>query len=404
MTHLIMAVNSGSSSLKFELFAMPAETTVAKGLFERLGTGGAMFTLRSGARKFESTLLINDHQQAVDHLLDALLNHRILTDLRAIEGVGHRVAHGGEYFKDSALIDAPALAEIERLGQLAPIHNPVNALGVRAFTRHLPHAVAVGVFDTAFHQTIREAGYLYPLPYRYYRQYGIRRYGFHGTSHKYVAQTCARLLGRDIADLRIISCHLGNGASLCAVNRGHSVATSMGFTPLAGLMMGTRCGDIDPSILPFIADHENKSAQQLLEIMNNQSGLLGISGISNDCRDIVNAIAAGNSRAALALEMFTDRIRTGIGGYAAEMGGVDAVIFTAGIGENSAEIRQRVCRNLHFLGIRLDDEKNRRHDTFIQREGAPVTLAVIPTHEELMIARDVMRVGLAQTQEVQHGG
>ncbi len=400
MTHLIMAVNSGSSSLKFELFSMPEEITVAKGLFERLGSGSAAFTLRVGDAKHQTTVALNDHQQAADYLLDALLESGIVPSLTLIDGVGHRVAHGGEYFKDSSPIDPAALLEIEKLSALAPIHNPVNAKGIRAFQLRLPHAVTVGVFDTSFHQSISEAGYLYPLPYRYYQDYGIRRYGFHGTSHKYVGETCAALLGR--ADLRIISCHLGNGASICAIDGGRSVATSMGFTPLAGLMMGTRCGDIDPSILPFIAEHENKSAQQLLEIMNNESGLLGISGISNDCRDIVSAAESGNHRADLALGMFTDRIRSVIGAYATEMNGVDAVIFTAGIGENSAVIRQRVCRKLGFLGIRLDENKNQRHATFIQQDGSPVIVAVIPTNEELMIARDVMRVGLAQTQEVQH--
>ncbi len=402
MTHLIMAINSGSSSLKFELFSMPEEITLAKGLFERLGSGNALFTLRFGDTKHQTTVPLSDHQQAADYLLDALLECGVLPSLALIDGVGHRVAHGGEYFKDSAPIDAAALKEIERLSALAPIHNPVNAKGIRAFQLRLPRAIAVGVFDTAFHQTISASGYLYPLPYRYYLEYGIRRYGFHGTSHKYVGETCAGLLGRH--NLRIISCHLGNGASVCAMDQGHSVATSMGFTPLAGLMMGTRCGDIDPSILPFIAEHENKSAQQLLEIMNNQSGLLGVSGISNDCRDILSAAETGNHRAKLALAMFTDRIRQTIGAYATEMDGVDVVIFTAGIGENSAWIRQQVCQKLGFLGIRLDDNKNKRHETFIQQEGSPTVVAVIPTNEELMIARDVMRVGLAQTQEVQHVG
>ncbi|WP_213989536.1 acetate/propionate family kinase [Sodalis sp. dw_96] len=396
MTHLIMAVNSGSSSLKFELFSMPEEITLAKGLFERLGTGSASFTLQTGGNKHQLTLPISDHRQAADYLLDALVERGIVTSLATINGVGHRVAHGGEYFKDSALIDPPSLAEIEKLSALAPSHNPINARGIRAFSRRLPQAVTVGVFDTSFHQTLAEADYLYPLPYHYYADYGIRRYGFHGTSHKYVGETCARLMGRDSRRLRMISCHLGNGSSLCAIHNGLSVATTMGFTPLAGLMMGTRCGDIDPSILPFIAERENKSAQQLLEIMNNQSGLLGISGISNDCRDIVNAVTAGHRRAELALTMFTDRIRNGIGGYAAQMGGLDVVIFTAGIGENSAGIRRRVCRDLGFLGIRLDEDRNQRNETFIQQDGAPVTVAVIPTHEELMIARDVMRVGFSQ--------
>lgn len=402
MTHLIMAINSGSSSLKCELFSMPDEITLAKGLFDRLGSAGAIFSLRAGELNAQTGLPLIDHQQAADHLLSALLANGIVTSLEQITGIGHRVAHGGETFKDSALIDAAALREIERLSALAPIHNPVNARGIRAFQQRLPHARAVAVFDTAFHQTIDEAGYIYPLPYRYYEDYGIRRYGFHGASHQYVSDACARLLGR--RDLRIISCHLGNGASLCAISNGKSVATSMGFTPLAGLMMGTRCGDIDPSILPFISERENKSAQQLLEIMNNASGLLGVSGISNDCRDIVSAAKSGNGRAALSLTLFTNRIRDSIGAYATVMGGVDALIFTAGIGENAAGIRRDVCRNLGFLGIHLDENKNTRNETFIQRDGAPVFVAVIPTHEELMIARDVMRVGLAQTHEVRHDG
>lgn len=392
MSQKIMAINAGSSSLKFQLFSMPDEQVITKGLIERIGKQDAIFTIEFAGQKQKETLPVSDHQQAVDHLLKVLLDHQIIRSLDEISGVGHRVAHGGEAFRDSALIDDAALYEIEQLSILAPLHNPVNAIGIRAFLKALPHAKAVAVFDTSFHQTMAPDTYLYPLPYRYYTELGIRRYGFHGTSHKYVSQICAEKMDTPLSELRIISCHLGNGSSICAIQHGRSVNTSMGLTPLAGVMMGTRCGDIDPSIMPFIAQREAKTPDEMNLLINNESGLLGVSGVSNDYRDVEQAAKNGNPQAQLALRMFANRIRDFIGSYIAHMGGLDALIFTGGIGENSRTARAAICHALDYLGISLDAGKNNSNETFIQQSAAPVSIAVINTNEELMIARDVMRV------------
>ncbi len=392
MSQKIMAINAGSSSLKFQLFSMPDEQVITKGLIERIGKQDAIFTIEFAGQKQKETLPVSDHQQAVDHLLKVLLDHQIIRSLDEISGVGHRVAHGGEAFRDSALIDDAALYEIEQLSILAPLHNPVNAIGIRAFLKALPHAKAVAVFDTSFHQTMAPDTYLYPLPYRYYTELGIRRYGFHGTSHKYVSQVCAEKMDTPLSELRIISCHLGNGSSICAIQHGRSVNTSMGLTPLAGVMMGTRCGDIDPSIMPFIAQREAKTPDEMNLLINNESGLLGVSGVSNDYRDVEQAAKNGNPQAQLALRMFANRIRDFIGSYIAHMGGLDALIFTGGIGENSRTARAAICHALDYLGISLDAGKNNSNETFIQQSAAPVSIAVINTNEELMIARDVMRV------------
>lgn len=392
MSQKIMAINAGSSSLKFQLFSMPDEQVITKGLIERIGKQDAIFTIEFAGQKQKETLPVSDHQQAVDHLLKVLLDHKIIRSLDEISGVGHRVAHGGEAFRDSALIDDAALYEIEQLSILAPLHNPVNAIGIRAFLKALPHAKAVAVFDTSFHQTMAPDTYLYPLPYRYYTELGIRRYGFHGTSHKYVSQICAEKMDTPLSELRIISCHLGNGSSICAIQHGRSVNTSMGLTPLAGVMMGTRCGDIDPSIMPFIAQREAKTPDEMNLLINNESGLLGVSGVSNDYRDVEQAAKNGNPQAQLALRMFANRIRDFIGSYIAHMGGLDALIFTGGIGENSRTARAAICHALDYLGISLDAGKNNSNETFIQQSAAPVSIAVINTNEELMIARDVMRV------------
>ncbi len=392
MSQKIMAINAGSSSLKFQLFSMPDEQVITKGLIERIGKQDAIFTIEFAGQKQKETLPVSDHQQAVDHLLKVLLDHQIIRSLDEISGVGHRVAHGGEAFRDSALIDDAALYEIEQLSILAPLHNPVNAIGIRAFLKALPHAKAVAVFDTSFHQTMAPDTYLYPLPYRYYTELGIRRYGFHGTSHKYVSQVCAEKMDTPLSELRIISCHLGNGSSICAIQHGRSVNTSMGLTPLAGVMMGTRCGDIDPSIMPFIAQREAKTPDEMNRLINNESGLLGVSGVSNDYRDVEQAAKNGNPQAQLALRMFANRIRDFIGSYIAHMGGLDALIFTGGIGENSRTARAAICHALDYLGISLDAGKNDANETFIQQSAAPVSIAVINTNEELMIARDVMRV------------
>ena len=395
MSHKIMAINAGSSSLKFQLLAMPQGEMICQGLIERIGMANARVTMKTSAKKWQETAPIADHREAVTLLLDKLLSHHIINTLQDIDGVGHRVAHGGEFFKDSARVTDETLAQIERLAELAPLHNPVNALGIHIFRQLLPSTPSVAVFDTAFHQTLDESAYIYPLPWRYYAELGIRRYGFHGTSHKYVSTALAERLGVPLSALRVICCHLGNGSSICAIKGGQSVNTSMGFTPQSGVMMGTRSGDIDPSILPWIAEREGKTPQQLNYLLNNESGLLGISGVSHDYRDVEQAADGGNRRAALALTLFAERIRATIGSYIMQMGGLDALIFTGGIGENSARARAAVCHNLHFLGLSIDEEKNLRNATFIQAENAVVKVAVINTNEELMIAQDVMRIALS---------
>ena len=392
MSDKIMAVNAGSSSLKFQLFDMPSERVITKGLVERIGTDDATFSIQVGDEKQKSVLPMKTHADAVKHLLDMLISQKIVASLDEIVGVGHRVAHGGESFKDSVLISEAYLKTIEELSKLAPIHNPVNVVGIKAFMSALPSVSQIAVFDTSYHQTMAPEIYLYPLPYKYYQQHGIRRYGFHGTSHKYVAEVAAELLKRTPKGLRIISCHLGNGASVCAIKDGQSINTSMGFTPLAGLMMGTRTGDIDPSILPYIEQVEHKTPQEITDLINKESGLLGISGLSNDFRDIVNAANDGHERAKLALNMFADRIRATIGAYATDLEGVDVLIFTAGIGENASLIRQLVCQKLGFLGIKIDQQKNQRNALSIEAVDATVKVMVIPTNEEVMIARDVMRL------------
>lgn len=397
MSYKIMAINAGSSSLKFQLLSMPLGEQICQGLIERIGMADGKVTLKTQGQVWQDTLPIADHHEAVALLLEKLLGHNIISSINEIEGVGHRVAHGGESFKDSVLVTDETLAEIARLSELAPLHNPVNVVGINVFRQLLPSAPAVAVFDTAFHQTLEASAYIYPLPWRYYAELGIRRYGFHGTSHKYVSTTLAEKLGVPLSALRIVSCHLGNGSSVCAIQGGKSVNTSMGFTPQSGVMMGTRSGDIDPSILPWVALREGQTPQQLNHLLNNESGLLGVSGVSHDCRDVQNAAAAGNPRARLALTLFTERIRATIGSYIMQMGGLDALIFTGGIGENGADIRRAICHNLHFLGLSVDDEKNQCNAAFIQAENALVKVAVINTNEELMIAKDVMRIALANT-------
>ncbi|STS92985.1 propionate kinase, propanediol utilization [Klebsiella variicola] len=400
MTYKIMAINAGSSSLKFQLLNMPQGALLCQGLIERIGLPEARFTLKTPTQKWQETLPIADHHEAVTLLLEALTGRGILSSLQEIDGVGHRVAHGGERFKDAALVCDDTLREIERLAELAPLHNPVNALGIRLFRQLLPAVPAVAVFDTAFHQTLAPEAWLYPLPWRYYAELGIRRYGFHGTSHHYVSSALAEKLGVPLSALRVVSCHLGNGCSVCAIKGGQSVNTSMGFTPQSGVMMGTRSGDIDPSILPWLVEKEGKSALQLSQLLNNESGLLGVSGVSSDYRDVEQAADAGNERAALALSLFC---RTHSRNY--------RQLYHADGRSGRADLYRRhrrafrparatICRNLHFLGLALDDEKNQRSATFIQADNALVKVAVINTNEELMIARDVMRLALPQAREL----
>lgn len=390
----ILSINAGSSSLKFQLFEMPEEKVITKGLVERIGLKDGIFTISVNGEKKQITQDIPDHEVAVKLLLDQLLETGIIKSYDEIDGVGHRVVHGGESFSDSVIITDEVLQKIEDLSELAPLHNPANVTGIKAFQRILPNVPAVAVFDTAFHQTMPPSSYLYSLPYEYYEKYKIRKYGFHGTSHKYVTERAAEMLERPLKHLRLISCHLGNGASIAAVEGGKSVDTSMGFTPLAGVTMGTRSGNIDPALIPYIMEKTGKTAEEVVEVLNKKSGLLALSGFSSDLRDITGAAEKGDERAELALEVFANRIHKYIGSYAAKMNGVDAIIFTAGIGENSAPIRAKILKGLEFMGVYWDPEANKQHggDRFISYPFSPVKVMVIPTNEEVMIARDVVRL------------
>ncbi|MCH6268913.1 MULTISPECIES: acetate kinase [Neobacillus] len=390
----IIAINAGSSSLKFQLFEMPEEEVITKGLIERIGLNDSIFNITANGEKIQETLDIPNHEVAVKMLLDKLTSLGIIQSLNEIEGIGHRVVHGGEEFNDSVIITDEVLNKIEALSELAPLHNPANVTGIKAFKQALPNVPAVAVFDTAFHQTMPASSYLYSLPYEYYKKYGIRKYGFHGTSHKYVSQRAAELLGRPIEQLRLISCHLGNGASITAIQGGKSIDTSMGFTPLAGVTMGTRSGNIDPALIPYIMEKTGKTAEEVLDVLNKKSGMLAVSGFSSDLRDIEIEAKQGNERAKLALNVFSNRIHKYLGSYAARMYGVDAIIFTAGIGENSDVIRENVLKGLEFMGVYWDPALNkvRGKEAFINYPHSPVKVLVIPTNEEVMIARDVQRL------------
>lgn len=395
----IIAINAGSSSLKFQLFEMPNEQVITKGLIERIGLDEAVFNITVDGEKKSETTDIPNHEVAVKLLLSKLTDLGIIKSLDEIEGVGHRVVHGGEAFADSVLITDEVLQKIEELSELAPLHNPANVTGIKAFQNVLPNVPAIAVFDTAFHQTMPKSSYVYSLPYEYYRDFGIRKYGFHGTSHKYVSERAAEMLGRPLSQLRLISCHLGNGASITAIEGGKSIDTTMGFTPLAGLTMGTRSGDIDPALIPYIMEKTNHTADEVIEVLNKKSGMLALSGFSSDLRDIEEAAAEGNERAELALSVFASHIHKYIGSYAARMYGVDAIIFTAGIGENSNTIRARVLNGLEFMGVYWDPSLNeiRGDERFISYPHSPVKVMVIPTDEEVMIARDVVRLSSKDT-------
>ena len=395
----VMAINAGSSSLKFQLFEMPSEKVITKGLVERIGLKNSAFTLSVEGEKVSDTVDIPNHEVAVGLLLKKLIDHRIIDSFEEIDGVGHRVVHGGEVFSDSVLITEDVIEEIEKLSELAPLHNPANITGIQAFRRILDDVPAVAVFDTAFHQTMAAGSYLYSLPLEYYEKYGIRKYGFHGTSHKYVSQRAAEMIGRPIEQLRLISCHLGNGASITAIKGGKSIDTSMGFTPLAGVTMGTRSGNIDPALIPYIMEKTGKTADEVLDVLNKKSGMLALSGFSSDLRDIQVEADKGNERAELALKVFADRIHKYIGSYSAKMGGVDGIIFTAGIGENSQTIRGRILEGLEFMGVYWDKDLNRTKgkEAFINTPYSPVKVMVIPTNEEIMIVRDTVKIALKET-------
>ena len=394
----ILVLNCGSSSLKYQLIDMSNEEVLCVGLVERIGIEGSV--LKQEKDGVEGKLIVEqpmkNHQDAIKLVLDAVVDPQYggVKDIKEVEAVGHRVVHGGEKFAGSVLITDEVKAALEECIELAPLHNPANIMGIEACEAILPGVPMVGVFDTAFHQTMPKSSYLYGLPHELYTKYGVRRYGFHGTSHRYVSQRAAAMLGKNIEDCKIITCHLGNGASVAAIDGGKSVDTSMGFTPLEGLIMGTRCGDIDAAILPFLMEKEGLDAKGLSDLMNKKSGVYGMTGISSDFRDIEDAAAQNNELAQVALESYAKKVKKYIGSYAAEMNGVDAVVFTAGVGENGIDMRADIMANIDFLGMKLDEEANkvRGKERVISTEDSKVKILLIPTNEELMIARDTLEL------------
>lgn len=392
----VLVINCGSSSLKYQLIDSDSEAVIAKGLCERIGIDGKLTHQTVGKDKYEKVVVIPEHNTAVKYVLDALLDKETgaITSLSEIDAVGHRIVHGGEKFANSVVINDDVMAAIEECNDLAPLHNPANLIGIRACQAHMPGVPMVAVFDTAFHQTMPDKAYTYAIPYEYYEKYKIRRYGFHGTSHSFVSKRLAELVGKDIKDTKMIICHLGNGSSITAVDGGKSVDTSMGLTPLAGLPMGTRSGDIDPAILEFIAGKEGRSVQEITTILNKESGVSGLSGVSSDFRDLDNGMKNGNDRCRLALDVFCYSVKKYIGAYAAAMGGLDAIAFTAGIGENNSYVRKMSTTGLEFMGIDIDDDKNavRGEEIKISTEDSKIQVWVIPTNEELAIARETVEL------------
>ena len=394
----ILVLNCGSSSLKYQLIDMENEAVLCIGLVERIGIEGSILTQKKDGveGKYVKEQPMKDHQDAIQLVLEGVLDPTYggVKDMNEINAVGHRVVHGGEKFASSVVITDEVEEAIRKCSELAPLHNPANLMGIDAIKAIIPGVPNVAVFDTAFHQTMPASSYLYGLPYRLYTEYGVRRYGFHGTSHKYVSQRAAEMLGKDIADLKIITCHLGNGASIAAVDGGKVVDTSMGLTPLEGLIMGTRCGDIDPAIIPFIMKKENLDADGVDKLMNKESGVYGMTGISSDFRDICDAAAEGNQQAIDALDAYHKRVKKYIGAYAAEMNGVDAIVFTAGLGENGIDDRLAIASNLEVLGVKMDAEANnvRGKERVISAADSKVKVLLIPTNEELMIARDTLEL------------
>ena len=393
----VLVINCGSSSLKYQVIDMTNEELICKGLVERIGIEGSVIEhKRPNAEKFVLEVPMKDHKEAIGHVIDALTDkdHGVIADMSEIGAVGHRVAHGGEYFSKSEIITDKAKEEIAKLFTLAPLHNPANMLGIEACMEAMPGTPMVAAFDTSFHQTMPKESYMYALPYEYYEKYGVRRYGFHGTSHRFVSEKAAKMLGKDIEDTKIITCHLGNGSSITAVKGGKCFDTSMGLTPLEGMVMGTRCGDVDPAAITFIQEKENLDPKATDAMMNKKSGLLGLSGVSSDMRDVQKAAAEGNERAQMTLDVFVHRVKHYIGAYAAEMNGVDAIVFTAGIGENDTLSRKLIMDGLDFLGIEMDPAKEnvRGEDTVLSTEDSKVKVFLIPTNEELMIARDTYAI------------
>lgn len=384
----VLSVNAGSSSLKFSLFDMANNNILASGVFERIGIEGSTFTIKFNGEKIVQEVELNNHVDAVNILIDKLISLDIIKSLEEINGIGHRVAHGKDYFDKSTIINDSVLEKLRGVKDMAPLHNPANLLGIEAFEKVLPNVVQVAVFDTAYHQSMDEVSYLYPVPYSWYKDYDLRKYGFHGTSHKYIAREAKKLLGRD--NYKLISCHIGNGGSICAIKDGKCVDTSMGFTPLAGIMMGTRSGDVDPSIIPYIMEKEGKNASEVIEDLNKKSGLYGMSEFSNDMRDILARCDEGDHRALVAKEKYVRRIVDYIAQYYVLLGGVDMIALTAGVGENNKVIRKEILDKLECLGVKISDEANETvgEEVKLSTKDSKILVYVIPTDEELMIAKD----------------
>lgn len=394
----VLVLNCGSSSLKYQLVDMDNEAVLCKGLVERIGIEGSILKHEKDGMEGKHIVEepMKDHKDAIGHVLSAVADSKVgaVKEMSEIDAVGHRIVHGGEKFASSAVLTDEVVAAIKDCSDLAPLHNPANLMGVEACKAILPDVPMVAVFDTAFHQTMPKKSFMYGLPHELYTKHGVRRYGFHGTSHLYVSQKAAEMLGKKPEEVKIITCHLGNGASITAVDGGKSVDTSMGLTPLEGLIMGTRCGDIDPAIIPFVMKKEGLDADGVDRLMNKESGVYGMTGISSDFRDIEDAAAEGNELAINALDAYAQRVKKYIGAYAAEMNGVDAIVFTAGLGENGISMREMICADMDFMGIKLDAEKNnvRGKDRIISADDSKVKVLLIPTNEELMIARDTLRL------------
>lgn len=388
----IIVINSGSSSLKFKLFESPSKNVLASGLIERIGLDDSIITIKYNNKKYREVQAIKDHTAAVDLLLQLLKKLNIVTDLNEISAVGHRVVAGGEYFKKSVPIDSSVIEKIEDIIELAPLHNPANLVGIKVFKKLLPNALSVAAFDTAFHQTLPEENFMYSTPYEWYKNYGVRRYGAHGISHRYVSLRAAKLMGKPVEDLKLVTCHLGAGASITAVKNGKSFDTSMGFTPLTGIQMATRSGDVDVSLVAYMMKKlKVKSVSEILYMLNKESGFLGVSGVSLDMRDVEAAAAKNNKRAELAIKLFYNDIVKYIGQYYMEMKGIDGIVFTAGIGENSPETRETIMNELSFLGVTIDKEENAKRGTegIVSGKDSSITVMRIPTDEEYMICCDV---------------
>lgn len=388
----IISINAGSSSLKFSLFNMDNETVIASGLFERIGIEGSNYVIKYNGEKVSEEIELNNHTDAVKILLDKLVTLEIISSLDEIDGVGHRLVHGKDKYSKSVIINDEVVNDLEEFKEFAPLHNPANILGIKAFKDVLPEVPMVGVFDTAFHQTMEKEAYLYPVPYKWYSEYGVRKYGFHGTSHRFITQSVREILGRD--NFNLISCHIGNGGSITAVKDMKCVDTTMGFTPLAGIMMGTRSGEIDSSLIPYIMEKEGKNASEIIDDLNKNSGLVGLSEYSSDMRDILVKCDEGDEKAIAAKNKYVRRIVDYIAQYYVLLGGADVIVFTAGVGENSIPIRREVCEKLAPLGVKIDlDQNSKRGEvTKISTEDSAIAVYVIPTDEELMIARDTLNL------------